>query len=292
MQVNLILSWYKGEIYVSNLAENRSVAVVAPVHNEESTLDQCLTSVDNQKVDEIIVVLDMCTDNSEMIAREHAKKDPRIKVVTLPEHNFKTNYPAETANFGVSKAKSDVICFLDADTMLGPNYISQLLPYLKKPVVSVAGRLIFTSKRFLQFRETIGGTGRLFFRELWEEVGGLQDIEACDTFFDLEILKRGYEFKVVNRVVMYDIRKYSMRKLTGKAIRRGKSRRQLSQSFFFMIGHGLYYLTRTPFGFVELLANIIGYLTTHRKASREGMKLYEAKRIREIIQKLRTRTSQ
>jgi len=274
---------------VNKLAENRRVAVVIPVHNEESTLDQCLTSVENQKVDEIIVVLDLCTDNSEMIAREHAKKDPKIKVVTLPKHNFKTKYPAETANFGVSKAKSDIICFVDADTVLGPNYISPLLPYLKKPVVSVAGRLIFTSKRFLHFRETIGGTGRLFLKEVWNETGGLQDIEACDTFFDLEVLKRGYEFKVVNRVVMYDIRKYSMRKLTEQAIRRGKGRRQLGQSFFFMIGHGLYCLTRTPFGFVELLANIMGYLTTHRRASREGMKLYEAKRIREIIQKLRRR---
>jgi len=277
---------------VSKIAEKRSVAVVTPVHNEESTLDHCLTSVENQKVDEIIVVLDLCTDNSEMIAREHAKKDPRIKVVTLFQHNFKTNYPAETANFGVSKAKSDVICFVDADTVLGPNYISLLLPYLKRPVVSVAGRLIPTSKRFLQFRETIGGTGRLFLREVWGKTGGLQDIEACDTFFDLEMLKRGYEFKVVNKVVMFDIRKYSMRNLTVKAIRIGRGRRQLGQSFFFMIGHGLYYLTRTPFGFVELLANIIGYFTTHTRASREGMKLYEAKRIREIIQKLHMPTYQ
>lgn len=257
-----------------------------PVHNEESTLDQCLTSVENQKVDEIIVVLDFCTDNSEMIAREHAKKDSKIKVVTLPKHNFTTKYPAETANFGVSKAKSDVICILDADTVLEPNYISLLLPYLKKPVVSVVGRLIFTSKRFLRFRETNGATGKLFLREVWNEVGGMQDIDACDTFFDLETMKKGYESKVVNNVIMFDIRKYSIRKLTLKAIRIGRGRKQLGQSFFFMIGHGLYYLTRTPFGFVELLANIIGYLTTHRRVSREGMKLYEAKRIREIIQKL------
>jgi hypothetical protein len=69
------------------------------------------------------------------------------------------------------------------------------------------------------------GTDRLFFRELWKEVGGLQDIEACDTFFDLEILNKGYKFKVIEKVVMYDVRKYSMRKLTLKAIRIGKGRR-------------------------------------------------------------------
>jgi hypothetical protein len=135
----------------------------------------------------------------------------------------------------------------------------------------------------------MGGTGRLFLKEVWKEVGGLQDIEACDTFFDLEILKRGYEFKVIEKAVMYDVRKYSMKKLTLKAIRIGRGRKQLGQSFFFMIGHGLYYLTRTPFGFVELLANVIGYLTTHRRTSKEGMKLYEERRIREIIKKLRRR---
>jgi len=236
---------------------------------------------------EIIVVLDRCSDGSPRIAEKHANNDPRVKVLTLDKHKFKTNYMAETVNVGISEAKSDAAGFVDADTVLGTNYISLLLPYLKKPVVSVAGRLIFTSKRFLQFREAMGGTGRLFLKEVWKEVGGLQDIEACDTFFDLEILKRGHEFKVIEKAVMYDVRKYSMRKLTLKAIRIGKGRKQLGQSFFFMIGHGLYYLTRTPFGFVELVANVIGYLTTNRRASREGMKLYEARRIREIIKKLR-----
>lgn len=267
-------------------SSRKEVSIVIPVHNEEETLNQCLTSIRRQKVVEIIVVLDRCSDGSQKIAEKHANDDPRVKVLTLDKHKFKTNYMAETVNVGISKAKSDVTGFVDADTILGPNYISLLLPYLKKPMVSVAGKLIPTSKRFLQFHETIGGTGRLFFRELWKEVGGLQDIEACDTFFDLEILKRGYKFKVIEKAVMYDVRKYSMRKLTLKAIRIGRGRRQLGQSFFFMMGHGLYYLTRTPFGFVELLANVIGYLTTHRRASREGMKLYEARRIREIIQKL------
>ena len=264
----------------------KAVSIVVPVHNEEETLDQCLASVRRQKVAEIIVVLDRCSDSSPKIAQKHASDDPRVKILILDKHKFKTNYMAETVNVGISRAKSDITGFVDADTVLGPDYISLLLPYLEKPVVSVGGRLIFTSKRFLHFRETIGGTGRLFFRGVWKETGGLQDIEACDTFLDLEILKKGYEFQVIDRAVMYDIRKYTMRKLTEQAIHRGKGRRQLGQSLFFMIGHGLYYLTTTPFGSIELLANIIGYLTTHARAPRKGMKLYEAKRIREIARKL------
>lgn len=271
---------------------DKEVSVIIPVHNEGETLNQCLTSVRRQKVFEIIVVLDRCSDESPKIAEKHASDDPRVRILTIDKHKFKISYRAETYNVGVSKAKSEVICLVDADTVLERNYISSLLPYLKKPVVSMCGRLVPTSKRFLQFRETIGGTGRIFSHQIWKETGGFQDIEAPDTFFDLEILMRGYEFKVLDTVLMYDLRNYSLRKLTEQAVRRGKGRRQIGQSFFFMIGHGLYYLTRTPFGFVELLANIIGYLTTHRRASREGMKLYERKRIREIIQKLHTHISQ
>ena len=268
----------------------KDVSIVIPVHNEEKTLDQCLMSVRSQKVSEIIVVLDKCKDSSPEIAETHAKNDFRVKIFTLPEHTFKINYMAETVNFGLSQAKNNVLGFVDADTILGKNYISLLLPYLKNSMMSVCGQWIPTSKRFLQFRETIGGTGRLFSRQLWEETGGFRDVQACDTFFDLEILKRGGEFKVINKAVMFDARKYSVRKLTEQSIRRGKGRRQIGQSFFFMMGHGLYCMTRTPFGVVELLANIIGYLTTRRMAwaSRKDMKRYETRRIQEIVKKLRS----
>lgn len=269
----------------------KDVSLIIPVHNEEKTLDQCLISVRSQKVSEIIVVLDNCTDSSPEIAQKHARNDSRVKIVTLPEHRFKINYMAETVNFGICQAKNYVLCFVDADTILGKNYISLLLPYFKDSLMSICGQWIPTSKRFLQFRETIGGTGRLFSRQLWEETGGFQDVQACDTFFDLEILKRGGEFKVINKAIMYDARKYSMRKLTEQSIRRGKGRRQIGQSIFFMIGHGLYYMTGTPFGIVELLANIAGYLTTRRMtwALREDMKRYEIRRIRQIVEKLRSR---
>lgn len=266
--------------------EENDVSVVVPVHNEERTLDQCLISVRRQRVGEIIIVLDRCEDDSEKIAKKHAKVDSRIKIFPLSKHKFKTNYVAETVNLGFSKALNDVILLVEADTVLSHNYVSRLLPSLKRPVVSVAGRFIPLHKRPLHFLETITGTGRLLFREVWEEVGGFQDILACDTFFDLELMKRRYESKVVDEATVYDLRNYSMRQLTIRAIRRGKGRRQNAQSLLFMLGHGLYCLTKTPFGAIELLGNIAGYLTANKRTSRENMKHYEIKRIREIFQKL------
>ena len=109
---------------------------------------------------------------------------------------------------------------------------------------------------------------------------------SCDTLFDLKLLKKRYDFKVVETAVMHDLRRYSVAQLIRQAIRRGRGRRHIGQSFSFMVGHGLYCLTKTPFGFIELLANIAGYLTTRRRTSREDMKRYEARRMREIVQKL------
>ena len=266
--------------------KDKDVSVVVPVHNEEEILDQCLVSVRKQKVGEIIVVLDRCEDESEKIAKKHADEDPRIKIFFLHEHKFKTNYLAETVNFGIAKAQNEVICIAEADTLFERNYVSSLLSHLKKSVVSVSGKLVCLYKRFLQFFETVGGTGRLFLRQVWEETGGFQDIIACDTFFDMELMKRGYEIKVITEAIMYDVRNYSMKQLARRAIRRGKGRKQIGQSFIFMIGHGLYYLTRTPFGIVVLIANVAGYLTTYRRAPRENMRRYEIKRIKEIIRKL------
>ncbi|MFX0133722.1 MAG: glycosyltransferase [Candidatus Hodarchaeota archaeon] len=268
---------------------NKDVSVIIPIYNEEKTLNQCLNTVRRQKVGEIIVILDRCTDNSENIAKKHAEEDPTIKIFSLQKHNYKTNILAETVNFGISKAKNEVILIAEADTLFEPDYVSSLLPYLKKPIVSVSGKLIHVYKRFLHFFETVGGTGRLFLRQSWEEVDGFHDIKACDTFFDLALMKRGYQNKIILKAKMYDIRDYSMKKLALRAIRRGKGRRQIGQSFMFLIAHGIFTLTRTPFGIIELIANIAGYLTTHRKAPKKDMKKYEVKRIKEIIRRFTNR---
>ena len=268
-------------------SKHEDVSVVIPVHNEEETLNQCLTSVRKQgRVGEIIIVLDRCEDSSQIIAEKHLTEDKRIRTIIMKAHKFKINHRAETMNLGISKAQSDVVLVVDADTVLARNYVSSLLPHLQKSVVSLTGRLIPISKRFMQFFETIGGTGRIFLLSMWKETGGFQDVMSCDTFFDLELLMRGYDFKVVNKAIMYDIRQYSMKQLTRQAIRRGRGRKQIGQSFLFMLAHGLYCLTRTPFGLMELIANMAGYLTTQRKGPKEYMRRYEARRTREIILKL------
>ena len=262
------------------------VSIIVPVHNEEETLNKSLTSIRNQNVDEIIVILDNCTDDSEKIVKTHSENDQRIKFFHLKEHKYKKNKYAETVNFGALKTKNDFICIVDADSYLTVDYVTSLLQFFTEKTVAISGRIIPLNKKLFFYEETIRGTGRIIKSNVWNDIGGFHDILTCDTFFDLELMKRGYEVKVVNNVIQYDLRNYTLKQLASRAIRRGKGRRQIGQSILFMLGHGLYVLLKSPFGIIELMANIAGYISTKKIVGVNYMRSYERKRIQKIIHKL------
>lgn len=98
-----------------------TISVVVPCHNYGHYLSQCLRSVQTQDttVDfELIVVLDRCTDNSNEVAQS----------VLRDHNNFHLNHeevlvgdfgnPADTRNYGISKARGQYILCLDADDYL------------------------------------------------------------------------------------------------------------------------------------------------------------------------------
>lgn len=88
------------------------VSVIIPCYNAEKYLDQCLSSVINQTLQdiEIICVDDGSTDNSLEILRSYAQKDPRISV--LCQQN---KFAGIARNNGMAAAKGEYFAFLDAD---------------------------------------------------------------------------------------------------------------------------------------------------------------------------------
>lgn len=88
------------------------VSVVVPVYNVEKYLDKCLTSLVNQTLKdiEIIVVNDGTKDNSQDIIDKYAKKYKNIKSYK------KTNGGLSSArNYGIKKCTGKYIAFLDSD---------------------------------------------------------------------------------------------------------------------------------------------------------------------------------
>lgn len=102
--------------------------VVIPAYNAEKYIRRCVDSVLCQsfKDFEVVVVNNYSQDNTEAILRGYT--DSRFHYYN--EHNH--GIIAHSRNFGVSHAKGDWICFLDADDWWGENKlleVSECIPF-------------------------------------------------------------------------------------------------------------------------------------------------------------------
>ena len=96
-----------------------SLTILVIVHNEEKQLADCLATAGF--ANEIVVVLDKCTDNSKQIAKKYTK---RI---------FSGSWEIEgdRRNFGIKKCKSEWILEIDADERLPVDLCKEILNCIK-----------------------------------------------------------------------------------------------------------------------------------------------------------------
>lgn len=89
------------------------LSIVIPIHNADAYLERCLNSVVSQTLKdiEIICVDDNSKDKSSEILQSFAKKDARVRILTLSE----TSGQSHARNVGISEAQGEFIGFVDAD---------------------------------------------------------------------------------------------------------------------------------------------------------------------------------
>lgn len=104
-----------------------SISVILPVYNGEKFLKECIESVLNQthKSFELIIVNDGSEDASEEIVKSFNSE--RIKYFSKSNEGV-----AATRNFGLRKAKGDIISFIDQDDMWNEQYLSEVVKGMKK----------------------------------------------------------------------------------------------------------------------------------------------------------------
>ena len=92
------------------------VSIIMPVYNCENYLDKSITSVLNQTLDniELIIINDGSTDNSNKIIEKYLNKDNRIKYI-----NQSNNGVSIARNKGIDMAKGKYIGFVDGDDYIG-----------------------------------------------------------------------------------------------------------------------------------------------------------------------------
>ena len=130
-------------------AELPSVSVLIPVYNEEEsierTLDSILTSDYPKEKLEIIVIDDGSTDNSLELAKKFESKGVKI-------FHKENGGKGSALNYGIQRAKGEIIFSMDADTFVNPDSLIRMVRYFKnEKVMSVTpSMMIYKPKSLLQ----------------------------------------------------------------------------------------------------------------------------------------------
>ncbi|MEU4506543.1 glycosyltransferase family 2 protein, partial [Streptomyces sp. NPDC024089] len=94
------------------------LSVVVPAHRDQGYLRAAVESVLGRipGEPELLVVDDGSRDGSAAIAAEFARRDPRVRVITLPAHLG----AGPARNAGAAAARGRYLLFLDGDGLLLP----------------------------------------------------------------------------------------------------------------------------------------------------------------------------
>ena len=91
------------------------ISALVVVHNEEKILSSCIEKL--QFCDEIVIVLDKCSDKSKNIARKYTN--------SIYEGSWE--YEGDRRNFGIEKCKSNWIIEIDADEHISKSLANEIL---------------------------------------------------------------------------------------------------------------------------------------------------------------------
>ena len=133
------------------------VSIVIPAYNEENSILETIGSVLKLNYPrgklEIIVVNDGSTDSTRAKVEAFIKKGKSVILINQKNHG-----KAAALNKGLKRAKGDFFVCLDADSVVTPEALNQLLPYFDNPKVALALPLMKAKKpsnllQKVQFRE-------------------------------------------------------------------------------------------------------------------------------------------
>jgi len=212
-----------------------TISVIIPTLNEEKYIESSLKSLINQDYKgkyEIIVADGMSRDNTVRIAKKFTDK-----VITVTQKNV-----AAGRNEGAKIAKGEILLFLDADTILLFNGLTEISkPFKNKRVVGVTCSVLPISPEakdfaiywsFNQFmkrsikskKPQIAGVCCAYRKKVFENVGGFNKYLETLEDFDLSerISKKGDIKFVQNTIALTSnrrIKKWGRIKSIGKYLR-------------------------------------------------------------------------
>ena len=100
--------------------KNMDISIIIPCYNSAQYIQKCIYSLLDQNYDkslyEIIVILDSCTDDSQVIVEECLKNFPNRKLLSV-----NCRRPGLARNAGLNIAVGKYVWFIDSDDYLTDN---------------------------------------------------------------------------------------------------------------------------------------------------------------------------
>ena len=123
----------------TNMKNKLSVTIVIPAWNEEAFIEETIAACLEQTHEcSIIVVDDNSTDNTKKIAEQFSDF---VQVITT---DVNKGSKSRALNYALPLVKTDIFVCVDADTILAPDAIEQLVKAFSNPDVMVASGFVLS----------------------------------------------------------------------------------------------------------------------------------------------------
>lgn len=164
----------------------KKVSVIVPAYNAEKYLEACLDSICEQTypVLEILVVDDGSKDLTASIIRSRAEQDARI----IPYYN-ENHGVSYSRNFGLEHCTGEYVTFVDADDLVAPDFIAQMIHDLEEADADIAVIGVAKSKLFEPEMFTNGVTSTYEESEMLKQVFGAFEGFVCSKLYRKSLLQ-------------------------------------------------------------------------------------------------------
>jgi len=245
------------------------ISVVMPIHNEEQYLPYSLSSLVDAPIDELVIVLDRCTDRSKEIVERFKQLPHRfaVKVFVKEDRKWRSSI-AEAFEYAFSKATGDIIYsmagdfvtdisiynpeYFDGYDMVSFSYETRNIKHfdLRAYINNFLRRYIHTSKYFGSYGEI---SGHFAVRQkIWRQIR-FRDNDDHDTLFWHDFFKQGYKHRFIRPTHNFHLRPSLTHE---KQLVQGESRARRHMNLLKVLIHSIVYVK--PYVFV-------GYLHEKRK---------------------------
>lgn len=229
--------------YYPPVNKEYEVSFIVPCYNEEESIGETIEKIMDvgyNNLKKIIVVDDCSKDFSFKIIKEYEKKYPEIVLAVQTPKN--TGNAAGAKNYGSQFAKTELICFTDADSFPEKGALNKMVGFFDDKTVgavtasvcvynqnsflervqAVEYTLVKFTRKLLEFIDSIyvtPGPLALYRRSYFEEIGKFNEKNLTE---DIEIawrfLSKGYKVRmslpaVVNSIVPNKIKDWKNQRL-------------------------------------------------------------------------------